>query len=256
MTIVDQRAHYTNSLPHGHYLTVVPGVSANVHIHLPSGDIKTSTVSVSTRFGPYHSDVNFKVEAIDHGCLVTESPDDGRVVTGDMWDDLRFPVQGINPAGATDAPSVDNVLADFPGTLLFSGSQENVIAGVAQMPHSWVRGSAIRPHIHWSKPTGSASAVTWEFYYRHLGLLGDVAGAWVGPVAGTLVPVSAPGTTNAACITTFGDLDMTGKRESSCIAWQIRRQGSSDSDNGTARLYEFDIHYQVGKAGTITEIPA
>ena len=37
--------------------------------------------------------------------------------------------------------------------------------------------------------------------------------------------------------------------------WQIRRQGGTDADNGTARLYEFDIHYQVDKFGTETEIP-
>lgn len=42
----------------------------------------------------------------------------GTSVTFDVWDDLRFPAQGINPAGAADAPTVDT--ATRPGTLLFS----------------------------------------------------------------------------------------------------------------------------------------
>ena len=171
------------------------------------------------------------------------------------WDDLRFPAQGINPTGAASAPSVDDVLSGLPGTLLFSGSQENIIAGVAQMPHAWRAGSPIRPHIHWSKPVGSASAVEWEFYYRQLGFPSDVAGNWVGPIAGTLT-AGAPETTDAHCITSFGEVSMAGKRESSMLCWQIRRQGATDADNGTARLYEFDIHYLVDKAGTASEIPA
>jgi hypothetical protein len=171
------------------------------------------------------------------------------------WEDLRFPAQGINPAGATSPATVDEVLTSFPGTLLFAGNQENVIAGVAQMPHGWKPGTAIRPHIHWSKPVGSSAAVAWELYYRHIGFPNDVAGDWVGPVAGTL-SIGAPETTNAHCITGFGDIDMTGKRESSCLCWQIRRQGGTDADNGTARLYEFDIHYQAEKHGTASEIPS
>lgn len=170
------------------------------------------------------------------------------------WDDLRFPVQAINPIGAGTAPTLDEVLTSFPGTLLFSGSAENVIAGVAQMPHAWEAGSHIEPHIHWSKPVGSANAVAWEFYYRHMGFAGDVVGDWVGPIAGT-ISAGDPTASNSHIITGFGDVDMTGKRESSMLCWQIRRQGGTDADSGTARLFEFDIHYYSVKAGTATPVP-
>lgn len=170
------------------------------------------------------------------------------------WEDLRFPAAAINPLGATSPPALDDTVTGFPGTLLFSGSQENIVAGVAQMPHAWEPGTTIKPHIHWSKPVGSADAVTWELYYRHLGFPSDVAWDWVGPLAGT---ISAGDQTvaNAHIISGFADIDMAGKRESSMLCWQIRRQGATDADNGTARLLEFDIHYYSVKAGTATPIP-
>ena len=202
----------------------VSGVQADdvIELHTATGrDLKTATVA----------------EVMRHG-----------------WDDLRFPAQGINPAGAAAAPAVDTTLDGFPGTLLFSGSQENVIAGVAQMPHAWSPGTYIEPHIHWSKPVGSAAAVTWELYYRHLGFPNDVAGDWIGPVVGA-IEVGDPTESNSQVITGFGRVDMTGRRESSMLCWQIRRQGATDADNGTARLYEFDIHYYGVKVGTPTVIP-
>lgn len=175
------------------------------------------------------------------------------LLTG-AWEDLRFPAAAINPLGATSPPSLDDTVTGFPGTLLFAGNAENIIAGVAQMPHSWRAGSTIRPHIHWSVPVASAAAVTWQFYYRHLGFAGDAAEDWVGPIAGTIV-AGDTGTADAHIISSFGDLLMSNRRESSMICWQIRRQGGTDANNGTARLYEFDIHYQIDKQGTATEIP-
>lgn len=170
------------------------------------------------------------------------------------WEDLRFPAQGINPAGTASPPTVDEVLTSFPGTLLFSGSQENIVAGVAQMPHAWSPGTFIEPHIHWSKPTGSADAVAWELYYRKLGFAGDAAADWVGPVAGVIVAGDQT-VSNGHVISSFGRVDMTGLRESSMLCWQIRRQGATDADSGTARLYEFDIHYYSVKSGTVTVVP-
>lgn len=170
------------------------------------------------------------------------------------WDDLRFPAQSVNPAGTAAPPAVDETLTSFPGTLLFAGNAENVIAGVAQMPHSWSPGTWIEPHIHWSKPVGSADAVAWELHYRHLGFPGDAVGDWVGPIAGVIV-VGDPTASDAHIISSFGRVEMTGKRESSMLCWQIRRQGSADADSGTARLLEFDIHFYAVKSGTVTVVP-
>ena len=73
-----------------------------------------------------------------------------------VWDDLRFPAQGINPAGAIAPPDVSTDLAAFPGTLEFSGTALNIITGVFQMPHTWQEGTEIHPHIHWMKAVSGA----------------------------------------------------------------------------------------------------
>ena len=179
----------------------------------------------------------------------------GVAVCAPRWDDLRFPAQAINPAGAVEAPTVDQDQAQFPGTLLFAGNKDATIGGIAQMPHAWSRGTSIRPHIHWSKPVGSASAVSWKFYWRSCGWIGDVAGAWSSAVDGVLAAGDQT-VTNNHLLTTFGEIPMTDLKESAIIAWRLDRLGVTDADNGVARLLEFDIHYLASQLGTITEIPA
>jgi hypothetical protein len=175
-------------------------------------------------------------------------------VFGEDWTDLRFPVQGINPIGAASDPTMVTSLSGLTSTLSFSGANQNIIAGVAQMPHEWKRGSAIKPHIHWTKPTGSADAVGWEFYYRMVGNPGDTVGAWSAAQAGTLVAGDQT-VSNEHLITAFPDIDMTGFIESAIILWRLDRRGDTDADANAVNLYELDFHYQSNKAGTETPIP-
>ena len=175
------------------------------------------------------------------------------VVEALVWDDLRFPAQGINPAGQVDSPTVDT--ATFPGTLLFSTSAVNLIAGVAQMPHAWERETALYPHIHWAKTTSAAGGVVWEMCYT-IADVGGTFGAYSAWVAGT-DSVSHNNTANKHALTSFPAINMTGMKESTMIMWQIRRNVDDAADNyaANARLLEMDFHYQVGKFGTATRIP-
>jgi hypothetical protein len=176
-------------------------------------------------------------------------------VFGEDWTDLRFPAQGVNPAGTASPPTVVTSLTDLTGMLSFSGSAENIIAGVAQMPHEWKRGSAIKPHIHWTKPTGSADAVTWNFYYRIAGNPGDTAGAWSAAQA-AVTTIGDQETSLEHLLTTFPDIDLTGYLESVCILWRLHRLGNTDAEANAVVLYELDFHYQSDKAGTPDAIPA
>lgn len=246
---------FTDTLLHGHVLTVAPDPTMTALILISNGETVqiNEQITASTAYGPFLSDMILSITVLSGEAVITDART-GAIALIEGWDDLRFPAQAINPAGAADAPSVDNVLAGFPGTLLFSGTLENVICGVAQMPHAWKRGSAIRPHIHWTKLTGSSSAVSWVFYYRLIGMVGDAPGDWVGPVAGTIVAGDQTAS-DQHLISHFGEIDMTGQRESACLNWQVRRLGNTDADNNAVRLLEFDIHFQVSKGGTVTEIP-
>lgn len=253
-TIIPGNRPFSDHLEIGDAITVTPSKTALVERWYADGSTEKDAITASRRYGPFPTPVTVRVTAIGAPCAVIRAPIVMPLHVGG-WDDLRFPAQGINPAGAVDAPTVDTTLTDYPGTLLFSGSADNVIAGVAQMPHVWKAGSAIKPHIHWSKPVGSASAADWVLYYRILGTAGDAHGALVGPVAGTLV-AGTPAVADSMLVTSFGSIDLTGQKESTCLAWQIRRLGNTDADSGTARLFEFDFHYQTEKGGTISEFPS
>ena len=182
--------------------------------------------------------------------FINPNSNSGRLTS---WDDLRFPAQGINPAGQTDAPQVD--VTTYPGTLLFSNSAVNLIAGVAQLPHNWEAGTEIRPHLHWAKSTSAAGGIVWEWCYAIAdigGTVGDYS-AWIPAVN----VVSHGDTANKHALDSWPAIAMTGYKESTMIMWQIRRNTAATADDyaAVARLFEFDFHYQVGKLGTATEIP-
>ncbi len=171
---------------------------------------------------------------------------------GPSWEDLRFPAQGINPSGAPTAASFDTTT--YYGTLLFSGSAENHIAGVAQMPHGWRAGSSIRPHIHWTKTVADAPSdgVTWEFRAARVPIsaTAEAYGSWVAGtlVAGNLVDAELH------CISAFGDYSMTGLTASDMVIWGLRRRGDTDSYSSVCRLLEMDFHFEWGSVGTPSKL--
>jgi hypothetical protein len=76
-----------------------------------------------------------------------------------LWKDLRFPAQGINPAGSAAPPEVSTTT----GMLMFDKAGTEIIAGVAQMPHGWKSASNVSPHVHGmadvsTNPRASATA--------------------------------------------------------------------------------------------------
>jgi hypothetical protein len=167
------------------------------------------------------------------------------------WEDLRFPSQSIDPVGSTAPASRDN----NDGTITFSASATNIIAGVAQMPHNWLRGSAIRPHIHWCPTTTGSGNVYWRFEYEIVNF-GD---AFTGYTTVNTLD-AADGTSEKHQIHNLysTEIAMTNFKESSIMKWRISRIGGDGTDTyaAVARLLEFDIHYRVGKPGTESEIPS
>lgn len=169
-----------------------------------------------------------------------------------LWDDLRFPAQGLNPPGAVSDPGVDNS-STFMGTLLFDAASTELIAGVAQLPHSWKIGSTISPHIHWCPTNTNTGNVAWRFSYQ----IAPINSTFPASLTTAGIEVdAADGTANKHQIHGFTDIDMSGYRSSGgvsiVIVWRIERVGgdASDTYNADARLLEFDIHYQTDGNGS------
>ena len=164
------------------------------------------------------------------------------------WDDLRFPVAGIDPVGPGAAPGADSV----NGGLRFSPILTEVVAFQAQMPHAWLEGSAIRPHVHWQKTTSAAGDVLWRFEYKHAPI-GEVMDAAFTALDSTTLAGGTPDndTTDEHLITTFSDIDMTGNTISHMLLCKLSRIGGDGSDTygADARLMEIDIHFETDYPG-------
>ena len=95
------------------------------------------------------------------------------------WDDLQCPADAFDPAGVASPPTIDN--ATVPGTWLFSGTLENNLAIVRQMPHRWQTGGTIRPHVHWEKTTTGSGEVMWQWCYSiaNVGAVFPAYSSWI-----------------------------------------------------------------------------
>jgi hypothetical protein len=169
------------------------------------------------------------------------------------WDDLRFPAQGINPAGSTEAASVST----STGMLEFVGNKDCVITGAAQMPHSWLSGSAIHLHVHLLFPTANTSNSRWKLEHNIIPLGGNAANAYGSYTDGGTITITNPNNARAHIIKGWNPITMTGSIGSTMVLWRITRLASDtlDNDSSTIILAEFDIHFQVDKVGSPAEIP-
>lgn len=170
------------------------------------------------------------------------------------WEDLRFPASGINPPGAASDPTRSTTT----GLLQFSGIANNVIAGVAQMPHGWEQGTLVRPHLHLRHPTANTNVSRWLFEYDIADGATPFTNAEGTYTTLSTISVTNPNNVNTQTIASFGNLTMTGFRESAVIVWKITRLAATDvldTDTSAITLLEFDIHYLSGKNGTLNEIP-
>ena len=171
------------------------------------------------------------------------------------WDDMRFPATAINPPGQASDPDYDTT----HGTLLFGATGEEVVFLVCQLPHNWLEGSVLKPHVHWAKTTSASGNVFWRLEYKWW------ANNAVRDAAYTALDVSTtvngtPDTDEAEklLISSFGEIDGTGYEISDMLVFRLSRQGgeAADTYGADAELAEFDIHYQHWGEGTTLEFEA
>ena len=168
----------------------------------------------------------------------------------EIYDDLKVPVNALKIQGANNQPlwsaigSVNGTLASFH----FGPDVMQQLFFVVQVPHGYMPGSALYPHIHWMPATSDAGAVVWGLEYTW---------ASIGSTFDNTVSVTGTGVVNNSeqnmhKMTHVGSgIDGTGETESSMLICRMYRDGGDAADTfpGDAVLLEVDFHYRVEKIG-------
>ena len=173
-----------------------------------------------------------------------------KTVNAPVWEDLQFPLSGVNPVGPATAPTQSTT----DGLWDFSGSADNVAVFWVQMPHGWsLTQGKLDPHFHWlNENTTNASAVfrmEWAYAAPFAG--------FAGPYDGSSTVVINTGTSTAThWISEFTDFNVGTPKHSGILKIQLSRLASSDArDNHTAaiRMMAFDIHHVRESNGSFNE---
>ena len=170
---------------------------------------------------------------------------------GEKWEDLRFPIENLVKIGSK-APDEDPFRDDgagSSGTYLywFDKSKEEELFFVGQMPHSWLEGSSIKPHIHWTTDLNLVGNVVWGLECTKA----DVNSFF--PLTTILTVVAgADGNSFKHFVHELPEIDMTGFGISSVLVCRVFRDGTDGADtyNNDAGLIEVDLHYLVDSIGS------
>jgi hypothetical protein len=170
---------------------------------------------------------------------------DGLTLSDTVWDDLRSPASGINPAGSVSPPAVNNT----DGSLTFGTS--DAVCAWFQLPHNYKEGSDIHIHIHWSKSTTNGGTVHWQMKSKWFNR-GEVAPAFSALADGSEETPNS-NTVDKMAIMEWPGSSGVGKLISSMVCVYLIRTAAGDTYTGNANLYEIDIHYEIDTLGSREE---
>jgi hypothetical protein len=164
-----------------------------------------------------------------------------------MWDDVRVAAQ-VTRLGSS-APNWTNITGSI-STLVFANAQSNFVEFNAQIPHKYVLGSNIYPHVHWGPAGAGAGDVRWSLDYGWADIGSPFSGSTV-----TYVNDTASGVENDHQVAIFPAIDGTGMGISSMLLCRLTRLGSSGPDTygDGANFYEFDFHIEMNSLGSDEE---
>ena len=171
------------------------------------------------------------------------------------WDDLRVSLQ-VSDQGSLTAPDSIALFNDGAGSqgifgLGFSSTTEEEVSFSVQLPHGYVVGTNLRPHIHWMTPDANAGNVVWGFEYAVFNIGVANSGVSVNTTATDAAPASA---WNEQVIS-FSEINGTDIVESTVIMCRLYRDATNGADTygSDAVGMSFDIHYQVDDLGSLAE---
>lgn len=160
-----------------------------------------------------------------------------------QWDDMRFP--GATLRNGATAPPFN---AFRGGTYLpqFGAGDEAHVDG--QMPHDWVEGTTLHPHVHYSCPDTAVG----NFVFG-LEITKATPGTGVFPAPTTIetAVTPTPGVAFGHHIVSFPSLDMTGMLLSTMfVVRAYRKTGVASAYVPGIFVLELDFHYQKDTLGS------
>ncbi len=169
------------------------------------------------------------------------------------WDDLRFSVGAVK-IGSANPP--DEQLYKSGLVLSYPSNANRVAYITAQMPHTWVEGTDIVIHLHWTIPTsgagGGAENVKWNLTQSWA----NQDSAFPGETAINITRDVQSVATDVHLYNEWAGISGTGKTFSSMLIISSERDVSvANNYADKAYLVEVDIHYKRNRLGTFAKDP-
>ena len=164
---------------------------------------------------------------------------------GPQWTDLTTPMTPaqINPANTKPDFDYDNIGLLFPQ----NNTSEFVVVSY-QMPHGYIEGTNMKPHIHLGQAQDLQAVFKFEYRWINIGDPADVA---VQTIIFDQYAIEYVNGTLHQILYSNDELDGTGKKISSILKGKLYRD-----DNvyvGDILVTDFDIHYRLDAFGSILE---
>jgi len=173
------------------------------------------------------------------------------------YTDLVVPITSTTRGGSKD-PDFNEFKDNGSGSqgvfgFDFDDDNQEELYFMVQMPHSWVEGTDIYPHVHWTSDDTDVGSkkVRWglEYTWTNVGEEFPLTSIIYGedPIA----PCN-PVTEDLHAITELGTLSGTGKTLSSILVCRVFRDAGHSNDNfgKDATLLMLDFHFQEDAFGS------
>lgn len=166
----------------------------------------------------------------------------------DMWaTDLLVP-SGATAPDRVPLPGLTNLDANsFDGV-----NTVETLGGTFEMPHDYIEGSDIRPHLHWSGSSAAAGNIKWQLGYSVFNVNAEATAETV--IAVTLANPGLGANSRAVIkANEFPVISGAGIGIGTLIRFRIFRDPSdvADTYGADALLYQVGIHYEADALGSV-----
>lgn len=174
-------------------------------------------------------------------------------LTQGQWDDLMGE-SSLRLRGGSD-PALAAFQPGGSGTsfYIYEFNTGNEMFFVTQIPHRWLVGTDLSPHVHWTPgargTAESGNTVAWKLDYSIISINGTFASSSTIDLTDT-----CDGTNDKHQLSGGLDIDGSTLGISSVIVGRLYRDSGDTWATNTAtnrpKLLQFDIHYQIDSFGS------